>query len=315
MTPTMTRPSPSRTWLLAVLLALLLPRLARADGQPRYIEHRVKPGDTLLLLAAEYYGDRDHAVFIMVANHMDHPRPLKPGETIKIPVGRDVTTAAGDTFKSLAAANLGDERRAEFLAKYNGRSVDSSIAAGEEIHIPLRVTHTAAAKVTLSDLAATYLGDRKQAGFLKSYNFLDHDVLEKGETIIIPIQQVRVRQSKMPAPDVESAARSAKRREMLGLAQRLLPAARAAWRDGDYAAIREGLSRIDTDYLDREHATEIGLLLGSTYIAFNDTPSAIATFKKVLERWPDEKINRFDQSPKICAAWQQAGGQVDDNPR
>jgi hypothetical protein len=299
---------------LAVVFAALLSWVP-ASAQPRYITHRAKPGDSLQLLAAEYYGDRRHAVFIMVANKIAHPRPLKRRERIRIPVGRDITTAAGDSFKSLAAAHMGDERRAGFLAAFNGSTEDASIAAGEEIRIPLRVTHTAAARVDIGVLAATYLGDRSKASFLKDYNFLTKDYLTKGESIIIPILRVRVRQSKLPAPDEESAARISKRREMQELAARALLLAQAAWRSGDYTSIRKELSAIDTDYVDADAATKIGLLLGSTYIAFSDTPSALAAFRKVLERRPDHELDEYEHSPKIRAVWKQAGGKVSKSAR
>ena len=72
--------------LLALAVCALLAVPARADRD--YLTYKVRAGDSLALLAAEYYGDRNHAVFIMVANKLDHPRPLKPGEKLRIPVSR-----------------------------------------------------------------------------------------------------------------------------------------------------------------------------------------------------------------------------------
>ena len=109
--------------LLALAVVALLAGRARADRD--YVQYKVRAGDTLSLLAAEYYGDRDHALFIMVANKMQHPRPLKPGEKLRIPVTREVTAAVGDNFDGLAQTYLGDKRRAyeeglriPFLVRY-----------------------------------------------------------------------------------------------------------------------------------------------------------------------------------------------------
>ena len=305
----MTMPRFARITLPALLFVLVAVRAHPALAQ-QHVTHTVKSGDTLELLAAEYYGDRRHAVFIMVANHMDHPRKLRRGEKIQIPIGQDVTAKAGDTWKSLAAAFLGAEERGDFLAKFNGADPGASIAAGTTVHIPLRVTHTAATKVTLEQLAATYLGDRKRANVLKEYNFLDKDTLEKGESIVIPIQRVRVRAEKLPAPDADSRARIAKRAEMMELAKRVLPDARTAWRIGDYAAIRNELTKVNTDYLDADWATEIGVLLGAAYIAFDDKDSALATFRKILERQPNHMLSKVEYSPKICDVWKAAGGEL-----
>jgi hypothetical protein len=56
--------------LLALAVCALLAVPARADRD--YLTYKVRAGDSLALLAAEYYGDRNHAVFIMVANKLDH---------------------------------------------------------------------------------------------------------------------------------------------------------------------------------------------------------------------------------------------------
>lgn len=298
----------------AVLAALLICALsAPAFAQRREtITHRADKGDTLQLLAAEYYGDRRHAVFIMVANDLEHPRPLRPGERIKIPVTRDVTTAVGDTLESLAAEHLGNKERASFLAEFNGLSPDASIAAGQTITVPFHVTHTAAARETVKNIAAAYFGDSKRAEMLARYNFLDADALDKGESIVIPIFHVRVRESKLPPPDAESKARLGKRSEMQELAAGVIGDARAAWREGDYATAKRLLIQIDTDYLDTEQAIDVGLLLGSTYVAFDDVDSALATFSKILERFPGHEVSSFDVSPKIREVWKRAGGRVAD---
>lgn len=297
-----------RLAVIATALALL-GASTPAHGQAA-LTHRVKAGDTLQLLAAEYYGDRRHAVFIMVANGMEHPRKLKNGERIQIPFGQEVTVVAGDTWDTLAEKYLGARERGAFLAGFNGADPGGSIAAGTTVGIPLRVTHLAEARVSLSQLAATYLGDNKKAALLKAYNFLDTDELAPGESIVIPIQRVRVRKEKMPAPDEESRGHMEKRRAMMATAREALPDARTAWKSGDYEAIRTELTQIDTDYLDADWAVEIGVLLGAAYIAFDDRDSALATFKKIVERQPNHMLSKVEYSPKICAVWQAAGGQL-----
>jgi len=97
---------------------LLIAALVLGLGQHRALAqesdvtiYRVKLGDTLDLIAAEFYGDRNKAIFIMVSNKIQHPRPLKQGERLRIPVTRQVTTSPGDTWETLAATYLGDPRR------------------------------------------------------------------------------------------------------------------------------------------------------------------------------------------------------------
>ena len=63
---------------IALAIALLCLTATSIEAQKLdTIKVKIKRGDTLELLAAEYYGDRQHAVFIMKANRMTHPRKLR----------------------------------------------------------------------------------------------------------------------------------------------------------------------------------------------------------------------------------------------
>ncbi|MBT8495148.1 MAG: LysM peptidoglycan-binding domain-containing protein [Deltaproteobacteria bacterium] len=295
-------------WLLVIsLLATAMP--AAAQDTP-VIRHRVKAGDSLALLAAEYYGDRRHAIFIMVANKMTHPRALKPREILRIPMNRRITAKAGDSLETLAKQHLGDERRGPFLAAFNNLAVGSSVAVGQEVVIPIHVPHTAAAKEKIDNIAAAYFGDRKKGKLLKKYNFLKSGLLGPGEKIIVPINHVRVQASKLPPPDPDSTARVQKRAEMQKRARQAIPVVRAAWRGGDFATVKRALTPVETEYLDVDLAVEIGVLLGATYIAFGDDETALATFQKALERRPDHLLSAYEYSPKVRAVWQRAGGGV-----
>lgn len=298
--------------LLALVVCALLAAPARADRD--YLTYKVRPGDSLALLAAEYYGDRNHAVFIMVANKLDHPRPLKPGEKLRIPVSRTVTAAVGDTLEGLAQAYLGDKRRAPYLAEFNGVDPADSLAAGATLTIPFHVVHNAAGDETLAAIAAAYFGDSKNAPLLRGYNFLDRDTLAAGESIVIPINHVKVRASAMPPVDAESKARTQKREQMMELASQVLPRATDAWRAGAYADVKRELIAVDLDFVDTERAAKLGLLLGAAYVALDDEVSARASFQRVLERRPRTTMSTYRYSPRIAAVWKKAGGQLADAP-
>lgn len=295
--------------LLAIALVALVAGVAHADRG--YATYKVKPGDTLALLAAEYYGDRDHAVFIMVANKMQHPRPLKPGEKLRIPVSREVTAAVGDTFEGLAQQYLDDKRRGRYLAEFNGLDPADSLAAGKILTIPFHVVHTAAGQETVASIAAAYFGDSKNAGLLRGYNFLERDTLAPGESIVVPINHVKVRASAMPPVDAESKARTEKRRQMIEVATRALPRAEEAWRNAEYADVKRELIAVDLDFLDGDRAAALGQLLGAAYVALDDEVSARAAFQRVLERRPKTTLSRYRYSPRIADVWKKAGGQID----
>jgi LysM repeat protein len=294
-----------------VLLALLAPARARAGDGDDTVVHRVEAGDTLELLAAEYYGDRADSLFIMAANHMQHPRPLKKGERIRVPVSREITTSVGDTFETLAQAYLGDKQRASLLAGFNGLASEDSLAAGTVLSVPFTISYTAEADIGLDKIAEAYFGDASKALVLRKYNNLDKDALAKGESIDVPIYHVRVREAMLPPIDAEAKARSEKRRVMQDQALSVLPGARAAWRAGDFAAVKRDLINVDTAYLDVKLAVEIGVLLGGAYVATGDNVSAKAQFEGVLARRPKQVLDAYRFSPKILEQWKLARGSIE----
>lgn len=293
---------------LLLLAALAAP--ARAQ-ELNVFRHKVEAGDTMELLAAEYYGNRKHAVFLMKANNMTHPEKLRPGRRLKIPRQLEIIANVGDTLEGFAEQYMGDARRAPFLAEFNNLPAGASIAAGQTIVIPFHFKHTAQARETLTIVAATYLHDGRKADLLKGYNFIDVDELERGESIVVPIYNVRVRPGRMPERDAASVEREARLREMEEKAILALPTARTAWRAGDYDVVKRALVEIDLAYLPTELVVEVGVLLGAAYVAFGDNDSAMATFEQVLRRAPGHALRAYDFSPTIQAVWTKAGGSVE----
>jgi hypothetical protein len=303
----------ARKALVAVVVIAGL-RVARAQDLPNdTVVHRVKQGDSLELIAAEFYGDRSKAVFIMVANRMTHVRALKPGERLRVPISREVATSPGDTFESLAATYLGSARRGPFLASFNGISGDDGLPAGMVITIPFTIAHTAGSVEAVSDIAKAYFGDGKNTEMLRRYNFLDRSSIEKGEVLLVPVYHVRLSPAKTPPLDTESRARREHRREAMARAAKALPAAREAWKNGDFTEVKTTLAPLegDLDYLDARDAAEIGVLLGSAHVAYEDAEAALATFKRVIDRQASHVLSRYDTSPRILEVWQKAGGRVE----
>ena len=296
----------------ALVIIALLAATAFAQPEATVLSYRVQKGDTLDVLAAEFYADRNDAIFIMAENHMKTLRRLNPGERLRIPVTREIRTEKGDNFESLAQRYLGDAKRAPFLAEFNHRSVEESLATGTELTIPFHVTHTATATESLASISSLYFGNSKHADELAKYNGLDKTSLDKGDQIDVPILTVRVRDVKMPPLDQDSQARDKQRREATALAQTALPAAHTAWLQGDFARVKEALAPLadKTDFLDTDTAIDVDLLLGKAHVAFDDTPLAIAAFTRVLARRPRYELSPYHDSPKVLEAWHKAVSQL-----
>jgi LysM repeat protein len=279
-----------------------------AKAQNNTITYRVKQGDTLPLIAAEYYGDRNKAIFIMVENKIAHTKALKPGERLRIPMSREVTTSPDETWETLAGAYLGDPRRAPFLAEFNNMSPQESVPAGTLLHVPFSVTHKAEATETLGNISAAYFGETKHAEMLRRYNFLEKSSIERGETIMVPVFHVRIQAAKQPPPDAEAKRRQALRRSAVSDAAAAVPKAWQAWRAGEYEDIETLLRKIDPDYANPQDAVAVHLLLGLARTAEGKVDLAIDDFKKVLELKPGHVLRKFDYSPKILEVWGKAGG-------
>jgi LysM repeat protein len=296
---------------LVVAAVLAGPALAQPNETADTVWYRAKQNDTYGFIASEYYGDRSKAVFIITENKIQRPAPLRGYERLRIPIIREITTSPGDSFQSLAASFLGDQRRGAFLAEANQMSPDDNLAAGTPLLIPFTVTHTADAKESLAQVAAQYYGDGKLAETLKAYNFLDKGTLDKGEAITIPSVNVRMHPRHVPPPDAEAKLRREKRRENGKLAATAIPIARHAWRTGDYATVKKILAEIDVAYVELLPAIEVGILLGSALVAFGDLDGATTAFRHVLDRKPSHTLRRVDHSPKVLAVWTKIQGPVE----
>lgn len=306
---------PTRS-LSGLLVAVALGGVASADGNDT-ITYRCKQNDTLSLIASEFYGDRSKAVFIMAANKILHAKPLRQGQALRVPVLRELITSPSDTFQTIAETLLGDARRGGFLADINEMSPDDNLAAGTRLVIPFTVTHTAQNVETLTSVASTYFGEKKQAEnaqLLRRYNNLESTktTLDKNESILVPSFLVRVHPAKVvPIPDPEAKTRAERRRTNAKLAATAIPEARLAWRNAEFAAAKRLLEAIDPAYIDLEPAIAQGVLLGSVQVALGDTEAAQTAFRRVLDRKPSHTLRKIDHSPKVLSLWTKADGHVE----
>jgi hypothetical protein len=295
-------------------LALLGARAANAHAQSNAtIPYKEKQKDTHDVIAAEFYGDRSDAVFIVAENKLKDGR-VRPFDRLRIPTTREITTEKGDTFESLAKTYLGDASRAELLAEFNHIPVEDTPATGTVLTIPFHIQHTADGNESLGQVSEKYFGDSKRAELIARYNKLAKTTLEKGDTVLVPVLDVRVRASKLPAVESEAKTRRDQHTKTMTSATAALPQARAAWLQGDFAHVRSLVEPYAEyfDYLDLSVAVEIGLLLGKSHVAFGDDKGAVAAFTQVLDRKPSHRLSAYAESPKVIDAWKKAGGQLQD---
>ena len=296
-----------------VIAALLLSRVALADEQD-YVTYRVKPGDSIDIVAAEFYGDHSRtALFIVDENKWKTYRKLNPGERIRIPVTREITSAKGDDLAGLAKQYLGDANRAAFLAQYNAIEPAEILPAGTVLKLPFRVTHVAQTTESLAAISQFYFGDTKQTELLRTYNNLgDKSAIEKGDSIVIPVLSVHVHSERLPQPDADSLARRKEHAAVNEAATTAFPAAKMMAIQGDYAGAAKTLAEVGKklEFLDEPRFGEVGMLLAKALVAVGNKAGAVAVYQQVLTREPKRELSPYYESPTVVDAWRTASGHV-----
>jgi LysM repeat protein len=310
-----------RRWW-AILALLCVARI----GEAKVLIHVARANDTPETLAAEYYGNRALALFVLEANGIGNAqnpsaRSLKfrPGQKVRIPTAFRYRLKKGETLEKIAARFLDDKRRAPFLAQWSGLRDPEKVHEGTDVLVPFQFVHRAEAPESMAAVAKSFYGDASQSKLLLGYNFRSSPVLGPGERVVVPITHVRVRavyaapvaqprapeQKAAPAPQPEDT----EKREA-ELAQRVsarLTQAENAYREGNYDDVPAALTKL----LSEEDPSEkqlvaIHRLLAFAYVALGADEVAVKEFREVLERDPDATLDAAMVSPKIRGAFERA---------
>jgi hypothetical protein len=305
--------APFRSVLLAGLLA------AAAPSQARVLLHTARAGDTPEALAAEYYGNRSLAQFILEAPALPRGRALKAGQRVRIPTAFRYRLKHGETLELIAQRFLDDKRRAPFLAQWSGLARGDKGREGEEVLVPFQFVHRAGAPESLQAIARGYYGDPGQSRLLAAYNFRSSPVLAPGERLLVPIAHVRVRAVhlaplKAPAdkmadkvPETPSPDAAKREAELAARVAARLQQAEQSYKEGSYPDVPAQLTKL----LSEEDPSEAQLvaihrLLACAYVALGAEEVAVKEFREVLERDPDATLDPATVSPKIRAAFERA---------
>ncbi len=302
--------------------------LVAALAHARVLIHTAKPGDTPEALAAEYYGNRALALFILEANGVAPSaggprRAFHPGQRVRIPTAFHYRMKRGETLEKVAARFLDDKRRAPFLARWSGLAATDKGHEGADLLVPFQLVHRAAAPESMAALARSFYGDASQARLLLAYNFRSSPVLAPGEKLVVPIAHVRVRavlQPPSPPPRAPASAKASdeaprpppqdtaeREAELAARVAARLALAEAAWREGRYDDIPAALTKLLSEEDPSEkQLVEIHRLLAFAYVALGADEVAVKEFREVLERDPDARLDPSLASPKIRAAFERA---------
>jgi len=310
----------------AVAATLLLLSVA-ANASGKVVIYSSKPGDTPESIAADFYGNRSQAIFILETNGLERDRPLKPGQKVRIPTAFHYRVHKGDTLEGLALKFLDDKRRFPFLAAFSGLRPSDKLREGQDLLIPFQHVHRTEVPESLQSVARSFYSDASKAKLLADYNFRSAPMLAKGERIVVPIGHVHIRAVKLqpvvearpppgskvkevpapvfaPAPPKEAQKREAELAEKVG---KSLAIAEKAYKDGSYSDVPSVLDKVLTeDEPSEAQLAELFRLKAFAYVALGLDELAVNAFREVLARKPDVALDEATVSPKIRAALERA---------
>jgi LysM repeat protein len=154
--------------------------------------HVVRPKETLADIAKKVYGDASREGLLAGANALDVQggSAIVPGMHLQIPTCDFHRVTERETWPSLARDFLGDDQRADPLARANDAVAWVAPSPGQEVRIPYVLTYIAAEGDTTIAVARRYLGDPNRAWEIDAYNGRKQWKLLRGDVVLVPISNL-----------------------------------------------------------------------------------------------------------------------------
>ncbi len=300
---------------LAIILVLLAV-LSSTDSAA--FPHIVKAGESVAQIAEEMYGRVEVERVVVAANSLDARRGsgIVVGMRLELPAVGHHKVLPGDTWKSIAVELLGHERRADVLSQVNDSRPWLPPAVGREIVVPYNLRYVARSGDTAQSVAYRFLGVRKGAWKIASYNGLRRAKLKQGEVILVPLIDLALTdKGKRAALNAGALVRS----QGGGAARRVqehatleIPRLSQNIRRGRYVeAVVRGAALLAQEGLSDRQLAEIYRLLTVSYVALDATGLAVTACAKWRKLDTSEVLNPIDHSPKILAV---CVGDTDEEP-
>jgi hypothetical protein len=220
---------------------------------------------------------------------------------------------AGETWASLAAELLGDERRADVLSIANGSSPWLTPADGQEIIIPFNLRVVAGSNDSLLTIAYRYLGERDKAWMLDGYNHKKGEPVRRGDVVLVPLTDLALTpEGRVEAESAGALVRAegaGKAREAQQRAEAELPQLASDVRGGRWAdAVARGNRMLGYGELTRPQIADIQRALTEAYVALDAEGLAETACTAWREADPTAVLDPIELSPKILRACVSAAG-------
>lgn len=270
--------------------------------------HVVRPKETLADISKKLYGDASREVLLAGANALDAQggSAIVPGMHLVAPANDWHRVQPRETWASIARDFLGDDSRADFLARANDAIGWVAPSPGQEVRIPYVLTYIAAEGDTTLGIARKYLGDQTLAWEINTYNGRKEWKLLRGEVVLVPIARLDLTDTGR----AEAAGEEGRRHEGGGsaLAAQKKAAAEIPQLLGDLRAGRwvEAVARgnrlLASSDLARAQLASIQRALVEAYVALDATPQAQSACDEWRKNDDAFALDPVYVSPKIREA-------------
>ncbi len=271
--------------------------------------HVVRPNESLAEIARRVYGDASREGLIASANALDVQggSAIVPGMRLQIPACTYHRVEEHETWPGIAKQFLGDERRADALARVNDALAWIAPSPGREVRIPYVLGYIAAEGDTTIEIARRFLGDPNAAWQLEAYNGKKQWKLVRGEVVLVPIASLDLTQagreeaSSSDARTHEEAGGSALAVQRKVTAE--IPTLLADVRGGRYVeAVGRGNRLLAASDLARAQTAAIERALVEAYVALDAKGLATAACEAWHGADPTATLDPTYVSPKIREA-------------
>ncbi|MBW2457687.1 MAG: LysM domain-containing protein [Deltaproteobacteria bacterium] len=294
-----------RRAVLGIILALAL---VLSSTDTAAFPHIVKPGQSVAQIAEQVYGRVEVERVVVAANGLDARRGsgIVPGMRLELPAVGYYKVLPDDTWKSIAVERLGHERRADVLSQVNDSRPWLPPEVGREIVVPYNLRYVARIGDTTQSVAYRFLGVRKGAWKIASYNGLRRAKFKQGEVILVPLTDLALtdvgKRAALNAGALVRGQGGGAARRVQERANLEIPKLSQDIRRGRYVdAVVRGASLLAQEGLSDNQLAEIYRLLTVGYVALDATGRAVTACAKWRQLDPTQVLNPIDHSPKILA--------------
>lgn len=271
--------------------------------------HVVRPNESLADIAKRVYGDSTREALLASANALDVQggSAIVPGMQLQVPACEFHRVTEHETWPSIAREFLGDDRRADALARVNDALAWIAPSPNQEVRIPYVLAYIAAEGDTTTDVARRFLGDPNRAWELEAYNGKKEWKLLRGQVVLVPIANLELTDvGRAEAAGNEARARGETGGAVLARQRKAaseIPPLLADVRAGRYVdAVAHGNRLLAQSDLTRAQLASIERALLEAYVALDATGPAAAACEAWRKQEPSAVLDPTYVSPKIREA-------------